>query len=127
MIYMKKEDFKKTETIYKNVMRYYPGTLWEIQARFQLASTYAQTHRYKSAIKEYKLIKYKFKDTEWAPIAAMHIGDTYKLSGDYKNAKEAYSRVIYEYFSNEKYVHQAEERIKALKNIKEIENKVYEE
>jgi len=127
MIYMKKEDFKKTETIYKNVMRYYPGTLWEIQARFQLASTYAQTHRYKSAIKEYKLIKYKFKDTEWAPIAAMHIGDTYKLSGDYKNAKEAYSRVIYEYFSNEKYVQQAEERIKALQNIKEIEKRVYEE
>ncbi len=126
VIYMKQENFKKTETIYKNIMRYYPGTLWEIQARFQLASTYAQTHRYKSAIKEYKLIKYKFKDTEWAPMAAMHIGDTYKLAGDYKNAKEAYNRVIYEYFTKENYVHQAEEKIKSLKNVKEIENRVYE-
>ncbi|MCE5300305.1 MAG: tetratricopeptide repeat protein [Spirochaetia bacterium] len=125
-VYMKQEKFKRVEVIYKNIIKYYPNTQWEIQGRFQLASLYAQTNRYKSAVKEYKLIKFKFKDSEWAPRAAMHIGDTYKLAGDYKNAKEAYSRVIYEYYKYDIYVQQADERIKQLKNRKEIENKFYE-
>ncbi len=124
-VYMKQEKYKRVEIIYKNIIKYFPNSQWEIQARFQLASLYAQTNRYKSAVKEYKLIKFKFKDTEWAPRAAMHIGDTYKLAGQYKDAKEAYSRVIYEYYMQDMYVQQAEERIKGLKTQREIEYKVY--
>jgi len=125
-IYFRQEKYKRAINIYKNVIKYYPSTPWEIQARFQLASTYGQINSYKSAIKEYKIIKYKFKDTEWAPRAAMHIGDVYKLSGDYKRAKEAYSRVIYEYYRHERYVQQAEERIKNLKYQRQLENLVNE-
>jgi TolA-binding protein len=125
LVYMKQGKFKRAETIYRNIIRYYPNTASEIQGRFNLAALLSQTHRYKNAVNEYKLINYKFKNTDWAPMAAMHIGDTYKLSGDIKNAKEAYSRVLYEYYNNERYVNQAEQRIEALKNHRAIEQKVY--
>ncbi len=124
-IYMKQEKYKKVINIYRNIMKYYPNTQWEIQARFQLASLFAQIGRYKNSINEYKIIKHKFKDTDWAPMAAMHIGDTYKLAGDYKEAKDAYSRVVYEYYNKEIYVQQAEERIRSLKQHKELETKLY--
>jgi len=127
LVYMKQGKFKRAETIYRNIIRYYPNTASEIQGRFNLASLLSQTHRYKNAINEYKLINYKFKDTDWAPMAAMHIGDTYKLSGDIKSAKDAYSRILYEYYNKEIYVNQAEQRIEALKHHKEIEQKVYGE
>lgn len=124
-IYMKQEKYKKVINIYRNIIKYYPNTQWEIQARFQLASLFAQIGRYKNSINEYKIIKHKFKDTNWAPIAAMHIGDTYKLAGDLKEAKDAYSRVVYEFYNNEIYVQQAEEKIRSLKQHKELENKLY--
>lgn len=122
-IYMKQEKYKRVEIVYRNIVKYFPNTAAEIQSRFQLAQFYAQTNRFKSSVKEYKLIKYKFKDTEWAPLAAIHIGDTYKLAGDYKAAKDAYNRVIYEYYKYENYTMQAEERIKGLKNARQIAEK----
>lgn len=126
-VYNRMNNKKRAENVFKNIVKYYPNTISEVQARFQLASMYAQTGRYKSAIKEYLLIKMKFKDSEWAPMAAMHIGDTYKLAGEYKNAKDAYSKVLYEYYRNDTYVKQAEERIVSLKHIKEVEKRVYGE
>lgn len=125
-IYMRQEKLKRGINIYRNIIKYYPNTQSEIEARFQLASTYAQTSRFKSSVKEYRLITMKYKDTDYAPRAAMHIGDTHKLAGDYKRAKEAYNEVIYKYYKDERYVLQAEERIKSLKYHKEIENKFYD-
>ena len=116
-IYFSKLDFKKAINIYLNIIRYYPNTEYERQARFQLASAYEQTRRYKSAIKEYMVIENKYRDTEWAPMAAMHIGDTYKLAGDIKNAREAYDKVVFNYFKYNNYVVQAEERKNGLKNL----------
>ncbi|MBN2755215.1 MAG: tetratricopeptide repeat protein, partial [Candidatus Goldbacteria bacterium] len=127
LVYMKQGKFKRAETIYRNIIRYYPNTASEIQGRFNLASLLTQTKRYKNAVNEYKLINYKFKNTDWAPMAAMHIGDTYKLSGDYKNARDAYSRVLYEYYNNERYVNQAETALENLKHARQFAEKYGEE
>ncbi len=125
-IYIRQDKLKRGINIYRNIIKYFPNTQSEIEARFQLASTYAQTSRFKSSVKEYRLIMAKYKDTDYAPRAAMHIGDTFKLAGDYKSAKDAYSAVIYRFYKDERYVLQAEERIRSLKYHKEIENKFYD-
>ncbi len=127
IIYIRTRNFKRAENIFRNIVKYFPNSQDEINARFQLASILAQTNRFKSAVKEYTLIEYKFANTEWAPRAAIDIGDTYKLAGDIAEAKEAYSRVMFQYYSKENYVHEAEEKINSLKNLEEINRKVYEE